>query len=330
MKRISLRRKQIRKRRYFIWLLFTLGSVIFVAFSILQSNRNFEQNRRKRFPVSTVGETLASHIENDTVVKEIYLPRHGNICYEVGGEGEVVVLLHCWAGARQYWKYTIRDLLPKYRVYALDLKGFGDSDKPPSGYRMERFVSLLRDFFDAVGIKKSVLVGHSMGGSIAMSFTLAYPEDVEKLVLVALPMSGHPIGHKLIGAPVIGGIWYRIVRFIGQHSLREPEARKIWLKPTVASATKSMKSFLEAKPFLRIHKINCPVLLILGKNDPAATLVRPSINPTTTFRSNLELALIDAARHSPQCENPPEFNRKLLAYLEADDSELIVPVRIAP
>ena len=66
-----------------------------------------------------------------------------------------------------------------------------------------------------------------MGGDIAVPFTLAYPEDVEKLVLVALPASGHPVGHKLIGAPVIGGIWYRIVRFIGAHFLREPEARKV-------------------------------------------------------------------------------------------------------
>jgi len=318
--------KQFKSPVCVLGLLFILFAIIFIAFSMLQFRRDFEQNRRKRFPVSTVGETLASNLKNDTVVKDIHLKSHGNISYEVGGEGKVIVLLHCWAGARQYWKYTIRDLLHKYQVYALDLKGFGDSEKPSSGYRMRDFVSLLRDFFDAVGIKKSVLVGHSMGGAIALSFTLAYPEDVERLVLVALPASGHPIGHKLIGAPVIGGMWYRIVRFIGKHSLREPEARKIWLKPTVASATKSMKSFLAAKPLWEIQKINCPVLFVLGKNDPASTLAHPTTE-ATKLRSNLKLTFIEAARHSPQCENPPEFNRILLAYLEDDDSELILPLR---
>jgi pimeloyl-ACP methyl ester carboxylesterase len=211
-------------------------------------------------------------------------------------------------------------------VYALDLKGFGESDIPKSGYQMTDFVDMLHDFFDALGITKAVLVGHSMGGTIAMLFTLDYPERVAKLVLVALPMSEREIGHKLIGAPVIGGLWYRVVRFLGARSLREPKAREIWLKPTVASATKSMNSFVKANPLMRIHEINCPVLLILGKNDPAAAFAHPTTDDKQRF--DLKLAIIDAARHAPHCENPAEFNKKLLAFLQADPSELIVPARV--
>lgn len=326
MKRLQLRRKQIKKRRYRFFLIGLLVIVVFIAVSIFQSNRNFEKNKRKIFPISTVEETLADEVYNNTEVKKVYLPEHGNISYEVGGEGEVVLLLHCWAGARQYWKYTIRDLLPHYRVYALDLKGFGDSDIPKSGYQMTDFVDMLHDFLDALGIAKAVLVGHSMGGTIAMLFTLDYPERITKLVLVALPMSEHEIGHKFIGAPVIGGLWYRVVRFLGARSLREPKAREIWLKPTVASATQSMSSFVKANPLMRIHEITCPVLLILGKNDPAAAFAHPTTDDTPRF--DLKLAIIDAARHAPHCENPAEFNKKLLAFLQADPSELIIPARI--
>ena len=326
MGRIQLRRQKKKTHRYRFFLIVLLIIIVFIAVSIFQSNRNFEQNRRKVFPISTVEETLADEVNNNTEVKKVYLPEHGNISYEVGGEGEVVVLLHCWAGARQYWKYTIRDLLPHYRVYALDLKGFGESDIPKSGYQMTDFVDMLHDFFDALGIAKAVVVGHSMGGTIAMLFTLDYPERVTKLVLVALPMSGHQIGHKLIGASVIGGFWYRAVRFLGARSLREPKAREIWLKPTVASATKSMKSFVKANPLMRIHEVNCPVLLILGKNDPAAAFARPTTEDTQRF--DLKLAIINAARHAPHCENPEEFNKKLLNFLQADASELIVPARI--
>ncbi|HIE26604.1 TPA: alpha/beta hydrolase [Candidatus Poribacteria bacterium] len=326
MKQIQLRRKQTKAHGYRFLLILLLIIVVFIAISIFQSNRNFEKNRRKVFPISTVEETLATELSNNTEVKKVYLSQHGNISYEVGGEGEVVVLLHCWAGARQYWKYTIKDLLLHYRIYALDLKGFGESDIPKSGYRMTDFVDMLHDFFDVLGIANAVVVGHSMGGTIAMLFTLNYPERVNKLVLVALPMSGHRIGHKLMGASVIGGLWYRAVRFLGARSLREPKAREIWLKPTVASATQSMKSFVKANPLMRIHEINSPVLLILGKNDPAAASAYPATDETQRF--DLKLAIIDAARHAPHCENPAEFNKKLLTFLQADASELIVPARI--
>ena len=326
MKRIQLRHKQTKTRSYGFFLIVLLIIVVFIAVSIFQSNRNFEKNRRKVFPISTVEETLASEVHNNTEVKKVYLPEHGNISYEVGGEGEVVILLHCWAGARQYWKYTIRDLLPHYRVYALDLKGFGESDIPKSGYQMRDFVDMLHDFFDALGIADAVVVGHSMGGTIAMLFTLDYPKRVTKLVLVALPMSGHQIGHKLIGASIIGGFWYRAVRFLGARSLREPKAREIWLKPTVTSATKSMRAFVKANPLMRIHEINCPMLLILGENDPVAASARPTTDDKR--RPDLKLVIIDAARHAPHCENPEAFNKNLLAFLQADESELIVPAQI--
>jgi pimeloyl-ACP methyl ester carboxylesterase len=139
-------------------------------------------------------------------------------------------------------------------------------------------------------------------------------------------MSGHRIGHKLIGAAVIGGLWYRAVRFLGARSLREPKAREIWLKPTVASATQSMKSFVQANPLMRIHEIDFPVLLILGKNDPAAVSARPTTDEAQRF--DLKLAIIEAARHAPHCENPAEFNTKLLAFLQTEASELIIPARI--
>ena len=86
------------------------------------------------------------------------------IHYEVLGRGRPVILLHSWVGSWRYWVPTMQNLQLKYRVYALDLHGYGDSSKNPQKYSIDNQVKLVGDFMSAMAIPKAAFVGHGQIG----------------------------------------------------------------------------------------------------------------------------------------------------------------------
>jgi pimeloyl-ACP methyl ester carboxylesterase len=90
--------------------------------------------------------------------------------YEVLGRGKPVVLLHSWLGSWRYWIPTMQQLSVKYRTYALDLWGFGDSGKNYPQYNLEGQTELLRDFINKMGIPKAVFIGHGLGAAVMTHF----------------------------------------------------------------------------------------------------------------------------------------------------------------
>ena len=108
--------------------------------------------------------------------------------YEVLGRGRPVILLHGWLGSWRYWIPTMQQLSMKYRTYALDLWGFGDSGKDISRYGFDSHVALLREFMEKLGISKAALVGHDLGAAVAVRFALQESDRVPRLMLVAPPL----------------------------------------------------------------------------------------------------------------------------------------------
>jgi len=98
--------------------------------------------------------------------------------------GQPVILLHGYTDSWFSFSRVLPLLGAKYRVYALDLRGHGDSDRPASGYQFHDFAADVVAFMDAKGLKRATIVGHSMGSFIAQQIALAAPERVERLVLV--------------------------------------------------------------------------------------------------------------------------------------------------
>jgi len=284
--------------------------VVFIGGSFIRM-ANDPDFCRSDLPVSTVEDTLSKKLQRDTEIARVQLEQ-GNISYEVGGSGKNVVLLHCWAGSKEYWKWTIRALIPHFRVYAPDLKGFGDSDKPKDGYTMADFSKLVADFFDVLGIDKAILVGHSMGGKIALDFAEQHPDRVDKLVLVGTPVGKVSFGLRVFAWPIVGKPWYWLVRKIGQYTLRTEEARSAWLKPTITSAVRSMKAFSETDLTERLSNIHVPTLIVIGEKDRSSAAGQARI-----FLQKLEdvrLGIVKHTGHSPMCENPAPFNRLLLDF----------------
>ncbi len=108
--------------------------------------------------------------------------------YEVLGRGRPVILLHGWIGSWRYWIPTMQSLQNKYRVYAIDFFGFGDSAKDPAHYTVEQQVTLLDDFMTQLGIPKAALIGHGLGALIATEFARRSADRVPRLLIASAPL----------------------------------------------------------------------------------------------------------------------------------------------
>src|SRR5579859_6398941 len=110
--------------------------------------------------------------------------------YEVLGRGRPVILIHGWLGSWRYWIPAMQhlSLSNKYRIYALDLWGFGDSQKNSTRYGLTSQVALLQQFMEKLGIEKAAIVGHALGAAIAIEFAQKYPKSAPKIMLISVPL----------------------------------------------------------------------------------------------------------------------------------------------
>ncbi|MBC8099788.1 MAG: alpha/beta hydrolase [Armatimonadetes bacterium] len=108
--------------------------------------------------------------------------------YEVLGRGKPVVLVHGWVGSWRYWIPIMQQLHLKYRVYALDLFGFGDSAKNPDKYTIDHQVSLLSEFMTQMGLTKAALIGHGLGAQVVVEFSDRNRDKVPRLMLASAPL----------------------------------------------------------------------------------------------------------------------------------------------
>jgi pimeloyl-ACP methyl ester carboxylesterase len=121
--------------------------------------------------------------------------------YDVGDRSkDALVFVHCWTCNADFWKDSI-SAFPKYRVIAMDLVGHGQSDKPKAEYSMEYFARSVAAVLEKAGVRRAVLVGHSMGTPVIRQFYRLYPEKTIALVVVdgALRPFGPRTGRRSIG-----------------------------------------------------------------------------------------------------------------------------------
>jgi len=129
---------------------------------------------------------------------------HGDrVAYRDEGAGEVLLLIHGIGGSSNSWSGVIPLLAKKYRVIAPDLLGHGESDKPRDDYSVGAFAVLLRDFLDALDIPQVTVIGHSLGGGIAMQFLYQHPDYCRRLILISSGGLGPDVGWilRLLAAP---------------------------------------------------------------------------------------------------------------------------------
>jgi pimeloyl-ACP methyl ester carboxylesterase len=259
--------------------------------------------------------------------------------YVVSGRGPAVVLLHGLGGFAQSWRDTIGALATRATVFAVDLPGFGRSAKPRTAYRLGYFARALHGFLDAMGVARASLVGHSLGGSVAVTYALTHPARVERVALVAALVPGFGFrlswGHRLIALPVVGEALalcgrapvYKAaiarcfhvprpadVDFLIEHdyAIRTgAEARAAWL----ATARHIRTDFIDHRADYRraIATLDLPILLVHGRQDPAVS-AQHVVDAAAGF-PRAALRWVDRCGHFPHLEHPQAVNAWLAEFL---------------
>src|SRR3954465_14951329 len=137
--------------------------------------------------------------------REVLLPGH-RVSFEEAGPAEApaVVLRHGIAGSSHTWDPVVPLLVPDVRIIAPDLLGHGLSAKPRGDYSLGAFASGVRDLLDLLDVEHVTVVGHSLGGGVAMQFAYQFPERCQRLVLVSSGGLGREVTPLLRAATLPG------------------------------------------------------------------------------------------------------------------------------
>ena len=130
---------------------------------------------------------------------------HGRrVIYRVAGSGPPIVLIHGMLNSSSHWRSVALSLAGEYTVIAPDLIGHGDSAAPRGDYSLGAHAASIRDLLAAIGIDRATIVGHSLGGGVAMQFFYQFPQRVERLVLISSGGLGREVKPALRTAALPG------------------------------------------------------------------------------------------------------------------------------
>jgi pimeloyl-ACP methyl ester carboxylesterase len=128
----------------------------------------------------------------------------GRIAYTIAGAGAPLLLVHGLGGSRDTWHHMLDDLAVTHTVIAPDLPGHGESDAPAGDYSLGALAAALRDVLVSLGLPSATIVGHSLGGGVALQFGYQFPERTDRLVLVSSGGLGSQLTPMLRAATLPG------------------------------------------------------------------------------------------------------------------------------
>jgi pimeloyl-ACP methyl ester carboxylesterase len=134
---------------------------------------------------------------------EVELHGHRTV-YRVAGSGPTVVLIHGMINSSRHWQAVAERLAGTHRVVAPDLIGHGEAATPRGDYSLGAHASGIRDLLTTIGVERATIVGHSLGGGVAMQFFYQFPQRTERLVLISSGGLGREVSPLLRGAALPG------------------------------------------------------------------------------------------------------------------------------
>ena len=154
-------------------------------------------------PQQSTARTVRRLPAEDFEIQEIELHGH-RVAYRCAGSGPAIVLVHGITSTSATWERVMPYLATRFTVIAPDLIGHGQSAKPRGDYSLGAYAVGVRDLLIALGHRRATVVGHSLGGGIAMQFVYEYPVFAERLVLVSSGGLGREV-HLLLRAATLPG-----------------------------------------------------------------------------------------------------------------------------
>ncbi|HEY1015596.1 MAG TPA: alpha/beta hydrolase [Herpetosiphonaceae bacterium] len=250
--------------------------------------------------------------------------------YETFGRGRPVLFLHGWLGSWRYWMPTMEVVARDFRTYSFDFWGFGDSDKTggtgSNSVSITNFSDQVIRFLDSMGIEKVPLVGHSMGGMVALKTAIRYPDRVSKVAAVGAPIVGTSlsgllkltdnqyVSRAMARVPVVTKFLFRW--FLGDiNDTSSGEILDDSVKPTEESLRRAVGSMMRTDLRPELDQLRMPTLIIHGARDD---IVNPNQADIFLQRElpNVQVFVMTESRHFPFLDESAQFNKVLQTFLK--------------
>ena len=263
------------------------------------------------------------------------------------GDGdEVLLLIHGMAGSAETWRAVLPQLAKKYRVIAPDLLGHGQSSKPRTDYSLGAFAVGLRDLLDELGVRSATVVGHSLGGGVAMQFLYQHPEYCRRLVLIGSGGLGPDVGWILrllaapgaelvmpvIAPPPVLRAGNAVRSWLTSVGLRSPRGAEIWNAYSSFADSETREAFLRTlrsvvdyrgQSVSALNRLNLreelPVLAIWGEDDNIIPV--DHAYSALQARPDCRLEILPGIGHFAQVEAPLEVIELIDEFISTTDPD---------
>lgn len=282
-------------------------------------------------------------IEYPFEIQTADLPNGSSVAYTDHGEGEqTLLLIHGLGSYLPAWTMNIEEFSSRYRVIALDLPGYGKSSKNAEKHTIPFFSETVIQLLNELNIERTAVVGHSMGGQIALYLAAHTPDRFEKLILAApagferFSEQDYTAFRAMISAEGIAGTAEPMIRQnMEANFFRFPSEAEFMIEDRIKmkeqhdfdeyarAQAESIFAMLDEPVADLLPEIHQPTLVVFGNQD--ALIPNPYLHPDLTVESvaksgseqlpNATLMFIDEAGHFVQFEQAEEFNRMVMEFL---------------
>jgi 2-hydroxy-6-oxonona-2,4-dienedioate hydrolase len=254
--------------------------------------------------------------------------------YIEAGEGLPIIFLHGLGADSGSWLHCVEAFSTSHRAIALDMIGFGKSDKPFLPYRVATLVDFLDGFFEVLEIDKAILVGNSLGGWAAALFELTYPEKVEALILVAAGyLFGNGADPNILNTKanpstraelqsLLSLAFYDKERFLSEDAIKQAFTTRLMnnigytIEQFIASIGRKQDALDD-----RLSQIRAKTLVIAGEKDGITSSdLSQRVHQEI---SHSKFVLFDRCGHSPQVECPERLVFTVYEFLERATQEAV-------
>ncbi len=246
----------------------------------------------------------------------------GRISYLTDGQGPPLLLLHSLGVSSDSWSKVIKPLAQSWSVYAWDMMGHGDSDKPPRNFLIEDYARNVTLFSDGLGLGQIILCGNSVGALIALEVAVSYPEKVKALILVGCPawdawgrierLMLSALNYDIEGNPLaatkeqLAMSYTQVTKELIDWVNQQRAKAGLWMKKTMIAI--GLYDVIPKLPLVR-----CPSLVVFGSED----LLREREAVLLEGMSDVKHVAVPNAGHLPQMDDPQGFLQEVNQFLSS-------------
>lgn len=246
-----------------------------------------------------------------------------DIHYLTGGHGDPLVVVHGGSDGARAWMKNMAELSKNYTVYVPDLPGFGRSQPIDGNYYILELVEFVDEFLHNLGLKSFHLMGHSLGGGIALSYALRFPHKIKKLVLVSSMCLGREIALwvRFLSTPVLcrsigeaAHVILRAVKWLADLLFASVE----FVNPLSRASIRlgSNVTTLKEQTTVLIHRLSeimVPTLVVWGAKD--SILPVKQAYAAAELIPDCQVKVFEDCGHNVYRDKIPEFSRLLTGFL---------------